>query len=321
MDRRKVERIVRSHRRQQLIWTRESIERIDKILNRAGLETAAALKRVAGTGTLREQYLSELLTDIGRVLDDLKADYGGLMDAHLLGSAQIAADREAVIAGQLFSAEDLQRMTDGLRPEITRDVHINSVGRVSVSFGRVSEAALQAVYLRVYQDGLTLSDRLWRLDAGTRQAIEDKVVQGIAQGESARDLAKDLRTYLTETGQGNARYNSMRLARTEINTAHREGHVQSCLDRNGELKSYISGIGWRLSASHPTADICDVWAGDDPDGLGPGNYLPNSLPGPDHPHGLCFTVSLLKSEPDMQFVAKEPEPDGVSDAERQRYGV
>jgi hypothetical protein len=197
-------------------------------------------------------------------------------------------------------------MTDGLPPEMSKTVLINSIGAIEISFGRVAESAVTAVYGRVYQDGLTLSDRLWRLDGGIRREIEDKVVQAVAQGKSARELAKELRSYLTEAGQENARYNSMRLARTEISHAHREGHIQSCLDRNGQMKDYLTAIGWRLSDAHTVPDICDEWASADC-GLGPGNYLPDDVP-VDHPNGFCFTVGILASEPDMQFVITEPQP-------------
>ncbi len=314
------ERIVRKHRRRQLTWTKTSVRRIDKILQHASADVLAKLREHAGGGTLQEKYLSALLTDISRVLDNLKGDYGDLMGLHLLGSAQIAADREARIAGGLFSTDDLEAATAGLHPSFTRAADIGGAGRVSVTYGLVAEDAVNAVYQRVYRDGLTLSDRLWRLDAGIRRAVEDRVVSAVAQGTSAQNLAKDLRQYLTSTGQGNARYNAMRLARTEINTAHREGGIRAVTKPDGTLRDHVQAIGWRLSMSHPEPDICDVWASQDIDGLGPGNYLPQNVP-VDHPHGLCFIVSVLKAHPEMQHVTKEPEPDKVPDSEMRRYGL
>lgn len=210
--------------------------------------------------------------------------------------------------------------TAGLHPSFTRAADIGGAGRVSVTYGLVAEDAVNAVYQRVYRDGLTLSDRLWRLDAGIRRAVEDRVVSSVAQGTSAQNLAKDLRQYLTSTGQGNARYNAMRLARTEINTAHREGGIRAVTKPDGTLRDHVQAIGWRLSMSHPEPDICDVWASQDIDGLGPGNYLPQNVP-VDHPHGLCFIVSVLKAHPEMQHVTKTPQPDMVTEHEMASHDV
>lgn len=314
------EQIVRSHRAKQLAWTRDSVRRIDTILQNAARDTLARLKEIAGTGKIEERYRSALLSDLMRTLDQFKADYSELMNLHLLGSSQVAAARELQIAEKLFSGADLEEMTKGLRPEFERSAKIANIGEITVTFGQVAEHAVNIEFARVYQDGLTLSDRLWRLDNTTRTAMQDKIVGAIAQGTSARDLARDLRQYLTEAGQGNARYNATRLTRTEINTAHREAHIQSTLDASGNLKTFIQAIGWRLSASHPRPDICDVWASQNINSLGSGNYLPQSVP-IDHAHGLCHTVTLLKAHPDMQFVTKEADPSNVSPAQLKTYGI
>ncbi len=275
----------------------------------------------AGAGSLQEKYLSALLADLHRTVDDLGANYRGLLPMFLLGAAQIAADREADSAQLVLKDIALQVVLDRLKADITKTETIGGgIGRISVTFGHVAENAVNAVSQRVFKDGLNLSDRLWRLDRDTRKAIEDRVIQAVAQQTSARDLAKDLRAYLTDAGQGNGRYNAMRLARTEINNAHREGHIRSCTDENGDLKAYIQAIGWRLSMSHPSPDICDVWASQDVDGLGAGNYLPGSVP-VDHAHGLCMTVTILKAYPDKQFVTTEPKPDDVPQSQLQAYGI
>lgn len=312
--------IVKSHRTKQLVWTRDAVKRIDVILQNAARDTLSRLKDIAGTGSIEERYKAALLDDLMRILDQLRADYGDLTGLHLLGSAQIAADRELQIAGQLFSGAELEEMTRGLRPEFSKAVTISNIGKVEVTFGAVAERAVRIEFERLYEDGLTLADRLWRLDSETRRVMQDKILTAIAKGTSARDLGRDLRSYLTKAGQGNARYNAMRLARTEINTAHREAHIQSTLDANGKLKEFIHAIGWRLSLSHKERDICDVWASQDIDKLGPGNYLPEHVP-VDHPHGLCATYTLLKAHPDMQFVTQEPKPDEVEPGELKRYGI
>ena len=318
-SRRDYENVVRRARRTQISWTKTSVKRLDGILRNAAKETSDRLKAVTGKDSIEERYLAGLLSDLNKMLDNLKVHYSNLLQVSLLGAAQIAADREGNTATLALKDAALQAALDGLKAEITKTVDIG-IGNVSVEFGRVSEQAVNAIYNRVYKDGLTLSDRLWRLDSGIRKEMADKVTQAVTQGKSARKLARELQSYLIESGTGNARYNAMRLAVTEINNAHREGHIQSCLDAEGKLKSYISAIGFRLSASHPEPDVCDAWASDDSDGLGSGNYLPDNVP-IDHPHGLCYSVSILVNNPELQFVTKEPKPDDVPESQRKYYGL
>jgi hypothetical protein len=314
------EQIVKSHRGKQLSWGRASERRISRILQRAANETLVKLKAVEGSGKLVEHQLSSLLNDLTSTLNALNADYSELMHIHLLGASQIAASREEQIAKKLLDGDALDKATYGLKPEFVRSADIANIGSVSVRYGLVAERAVNIEFARVFADGLTLSDRIWRLGDGIRREIGDKIVQAIAQGKSAKKLGRELQQYLTESGKGNARYNALRLARTEINTAHREGHIQSLLDDAGQLKGYVHAIGWRLSASHRVPDICDIWASRDIDNLGRGNYLPANVP-IDHAHGLCMTVTILKSEPDMQFTTKEAKPDDVPAQQLKTYGI
>ncbi len=316
--RREFVQAVRTARRRQLQWTAESIQRVDRIYRAAAKDVAGILIERAKEGSLRQAQLRALLDDIAVRLDALKADYGDLLDVHLLGSAQINADREARIVQLALPADEAEEAAADLVPSLTREVRVNHVGRIEVSFGRVSKRAVEATFARIHRDGLTLSDRLWRLDRGMREAIEDIVTAGIARGESARDLAKQLRGFLSERGTGNARYNAMRLSRTEIMTAHREAHIAATTDDSGRMKPWVQGIKWHLSASHPQPDICDDWASQDVDGLGAGIYLPQNVP-VDHPQGICFTTTVIEGFEAEQVT--RPNPDAVPESQRHYYGV
>lgn len=313
------ERIVNRARRQQLILTKQSVQRLDAIYRNAASDVKAKLIRYAGTGKLQEAYQVALLADIGRILDDAQQGYSDLLGIAMLGAAQISCNQQGDVVKELFVNQVLQEALDGLVANITKTAKLPGVGEINVAFGKVAEHAVNAEYARVYRDGLTLSDRLWKLSSLTRQEMENTIVQAIAQQKSARELARELEKYLTDKGTDNARYNALRLARTEINTAHREGMIQSCLDSDGQLKPYITGFRWNLSASHPAPDICDVWAAQDLHGLGSGVYLPDSVP-VDHPHGLCYITQQLKDGPELP-IAVEPNPDAVPDTEYARYDV
>lgn len=314
------ERAVKRARRKQLVWTNEASQRLDRILKSAANDVADQLKKHIGTGSIQERYLQGLLADLNRVIDNFRGDFSRLLSISLYGAAQIAIDGQVNIAQLVLDEIAMQTFLQGLLPTMTRSETIQGIGVVGVSFGHVAESAVESIYNRVFRDGLTLSDRIWRLDSQIRAQIEDTLIRGIAEQKSARDLARELRKYLTETGLQNGRYNSQRLARTEINTAHREGHIRSATKSDGTLRDHISALGYRLSASHPRPDICDVWASQDADGLGSGNYLPENVP-QDHANGLCYLVSILKSYPDLQFVTVQPKPDEVPESQLRYYNI
>lgn len=158
-------------------------------------------------------------------------------------------------------------------------------------------AALAVAQQRVLGDGLTLSTRIWRLEAGGLQAIRQTVAAGMAKRTSAWELAQRLEGQLganadfprwtrqrlhalspRERAQDlsgllragdvlqpwqsrGVSYNALRLARTEIQYANHA--VTSEIARNFPG---IVGRKSRLSPEHPVTDICDEYAAGGPYG-------------------------------------------------------
>jgi hypothetical protein len=189
-----------------------------------------------------------------------------------------------------------------LLESLTRTFTLSSGVSFEVKFSPVARHAVDSVMKRVYGDGLALSKRVWNLNESTRKGIEDKLLVALHTGQSARDLAKDLKGYLVDEGADNAHYRAMRLARTEINNAYREGHLQAAVDPStGQLWSWISGIRWSLSSSHTERDLCDIYASDDGDGLGAGVYLPATTP---IGHAHCFPAGTSVRSPGTTAATK-----------------
>lgn len=80
-------------------------------------------------------------------------------------------------------------------------------------------------------------------------------------------------------------YNLKRIARTEMATAAHRAVIASV-----EGDESIIGFQWRLSASHPVADICDYYANIEM-GLGKGVWTKDAVPHHKaHPHCMCLLI-------------------------------
>jgi len=309
--------ILERSRTQQLALTRENLTRLARTFDDAAqkvLERVRALPDSVernGTGWLAAQL--NLIRDIDETLVALRRDFGDLLDLSMLSSAQQVADREREVE-RLVGAPQMQNLV----PTLERTATLTNGASLSVRFGTLAQGAVERAATRYYGDGLKLSDRLYSLDTQMRQSIENTVTRGIADGSSARNIAKELESTLVEAHAANPRYRAMTIARTEVNAAFRESAVRSSVSPDtGMLKPYISAIGFRLSSSHKLLDRCDLYAADDT-GLGPGNYLPGDVPTNIHPACMCGHISVLVALPDEQFVRKEPDAAGVPESEVRR---
>ena len=299
------QRLVIRARKTQLHLTRAHVQRMESAYEAAASSLKAKLD-LMGDAPLAGTSTADLLGEIDLELSRLRADTFSLLDTGMTDLAQEACRREQqaeVLTGGAVDA----RLSATL--SLTRT--LSNGESVSVSFSLLARSAVEAVAARVYDDGYSLAGRLARLDTEARRAVADTLVQGVAEQVSSRELGQRLETILTKAGADCPRHRAATIAQTEINNAHREAHYRSTLDAEGNKKSFISGIGWRLSPSHPKACRCDLLASDDSDGLGTGNYLVENAPTAPHPRCLCFTLTLLTDYPQLQFPGKEPQPDDV----------
>lgn len=187
----------------------------------------------------------------------------------------------------------------------------------SPASAQVAEEALFFLQTFVAEDGLRLSDRIWRLDRGARDAVvnalESAIIQGHGAAQAAREfLARgaappgDLETARRManagalgrqvgeimTGAGSPMANALRVARTEINRAHGEAYM-----RGGANHPDFAGWRYLLSPQHPAPDICDLLSSQNLHGLGPGVYPSREkCPWPAHPNTLSFLEIVFRDE-------------------------
>lgn len=134
---------------------------------------------------------------------------------------------------------------------------------------------------RVYRNGLVSSGR-----------IDSIINSGLLLGKSAREIAQAVAKYISPSTPGGVSYAAMRLGRTELNNAFHRLSIEKY-----EQTPWVDAVKWNLSGSHPKADECDGLAGDQHfKGGGPGEFMPDDVPGKPHPHCLCFVEPVPVSE-------------------------
>ena len=177
--------------------------------------------------------------------------------------------------------------------------------------------ALQVAQQRVYSDGLNLSQRIWRLEQGSMQAIRNTIATGMAQRTSAVELAQQLEGQLNAGqdwprwtrarlskmdaaeraqdakgllrsasdvpvgGSSGISYNALRLARNEIQIANHAVTSDIAIH-----SPWVTGRKVVLSPAHPRSDQCDDLAAG-----GPYDKTANFLPA--HPQCLCRWEEVL----------------------------
>ena len=181
---------------------------------------------------------------------------------------------------------------------------------IAPSFNQLNLAALDTFLTRT-EAGMNLSERVWNITNGVKDQLELYLASGISTGESAAEMATEVKQYLNEPnrlfrrvrqdgklvlskaakgyhpGAGIYRSsykNALRLSKNEINMAYR----MSDYTRRQQLP-FVTGIEVHLSASHPRLDMCDDLVGKYPKGFIFMTW---------HVGCLCYTTSIMLNEKD-----------------------
>lgn len=219
-------------------------------------------------------------------------------------------ERTAQLAGGMYRITyQGMRRSASLPPTASGDF-FDAVGGQSFRdvFARTPDEVLAEMLSGgIYKDKQGLSARIWGVATGLEEDVDYMINRALAEHRSAKDLARDIERYV----EGAARkpwdfgkvypnlrgkvvdYNAQRLARTSINHAYFLSSVKSAAHN-----PFVRAMHWQLSASHYERqiepfgrDCCDDYAEHD-EGLGTGNYPPESLPLP-HPQCLCAQYAVI----------------------------
>lgn len=300
------------------------------------MNQAAAIKRATRQARnamydLDRRGVAELLAIYEQAVAEIKGklaaavDSADLVPVHQL--QELLRQVEGVIDGLASRRNDLviaaidEAAALGVRPFTAQGVlAVGGSEAVLTSAAALSaaERAVRFVTEFVYPDELTLSDRLWRLDRGAKEALTRAIGMAVVQGQSATSAAqrfimdgqpvpgdveqrlKNARfpglakavDLLANPKGGDGFWQAERVMRTEINWAHGEAFMAAGEDTPG-----FGGWRYLLSPLHPAPDICDLLSTQNLYGLGPGVYPDReSVPWPAHPNTLSFLEIVFKSE-------------------------
>lgn len=265
---------------------------------------------------LRKIYI-DAADNVAAEIRALGARKGNLQRSHLEAvekSLRIEAERINRSVSERLKSDMAQAVATGARPlneQLLRaltDANANlDFLKFQHGFGDINRAAVEALWSRTHK-GMMLSDRIWEQGNKARETMRSIIWEGTARGRDAVKVARDLEQYVRKGRATLARdypnmmermgekripgdlcYEALRLARTEMSNAFREGTYAA-----GRTNPSYKGVRWLLSGSHPVADICDDYAEADLYGLGPGGYPKGEEPPTPHPNCLCSVAPIVE---------------------------
>jgi hypothetical protein len=193
-------------------------------------------------GTIKRQRMSRLLRELDEV-EALVRGYGTTaMDAIIKDSAKFAT----VGASAALVSVGANAMVTGQMERLNRDV-------------------FEYVVKRFGEDGLVLSDRVWRLSGDMRDELSKVLRADILRGESVNTMIANIRRV-----HDNETWKIKRLVVTEGNTAYRAATAM-----NAERSNVVTALRVHRGRANRPEHRCTVLEQTDRHGMGAGLFLPS----------------------------------------------
>lgn len=265
-----------SYLRVQELWERELLFTLERTSSRIDLELKAWQKRNGPGAIVKRAQLRSAQRAINARLAELWKLAGSSVRAHRKLAAAAASDSlfafEEVLLRTQLSAAERETLRRSLAATAERGIE-NAISRMQLSEIPLSN--------RVYKSRVLVSGQLNRI-----------INESLARGQSARELAAQVRGFIDPHTSGGVRYAAQRLGRTELNNAFHATQVQRGVD-----SPFILAQQWHLSGSHPRPDECNTYAEENHAGMGRGVFAPGDVPRKPHPQCLCY-MTPVTPEPD-----------------------
>lgn len=262
---------------------------------------------VQADGLPRSPYARILLEEIGLVTWEIVSAHGAYLKKTMPGDVRFWMQsgqfvRETVATGRF--SKRFQMFREGFIWELTEDevrrrfpqLTDDDVQRVVDS--RLFDPNRLAEYERAHTwvdgRGYRLSDRIWRVDQRTRDNLDALMVDAIASGQGARQIARLVEQYLipgrekvrTNRPYGSdGSYDAMRLARTEIahaanNAAYISAYQNPYVNSIEVVRSANGDVRCQICPQHATIGMSG-------ERLRPAYSVHAANIPPYHPHDMC----------------------------------
>lgn len=160
-----------------------------------------------------------------------------------------------------------------------------------LSAQRAYAEATVNTYLARGENGISLSERVYRTEKLSNGLVDRAINREILLGRNWQDLAKAVRPMIDPNTPGGVSYAAKRLARTELNNA-----FHTAQKNLAAANPWVEAQTWNLSRSHRVPDRCDELARGHSKGMPPGSYAIGEVPSKPHPQCLCYLGEEVVSE-------------------------
>jgi hypothetical protein len=259
----------------------------------------AALEKLAGDyQKLNDKQIDFAIKEISRVrsdISDMLADFsdkdGIIKRERMARLLRELNEVEALVRGYGTTAMDaIIKETSAFATAGANAAIVGAVGTgalVTASMERLNRDVFEYVVKRFGEDGLVLSDRVWRLSGDMRDELSKVLRADILRGEAVSTMIANVRQV-----HDNETWKIKRLVVTEGNTAYR-----TATSYNAQRSNVVKGvkINDRPGHNNHTKHKCYTLAQRDPYGMGEGVYKPedSEIFSP-HPNCTSFITYVLK---------------------------
>lgn len=266
------------------------------------------------------QLMRIVRSELGKMYKSKASEITQLLNSEQLGALDAALARTASeIATQ---TGEYAAVTVKSGAEISVNIHQQFLSDL-LPFGNVTADGIQAMYLkavdvitasmttRIWEDGYTFSERIWRVGSKWQDDIKRIVVVGVREGRPVEDIARDIQVYVKDGkialakryGQldptskqflqrigSSVDYRALRLVRSELYASLQEADALM-----GKLNPGCNGLyEWVMESGR------QHWNCGCPDAAHNGPYTYDQLPAYPHPNCRCQVRPVLRDVNDFK---------------------
>ena len=253
----------------QLKLQRQIDTQLRRALREADAEAKKIITDIAGRGTasVSEIVRAEQLRVLREQLTNVQRDLWKTVGTKIREGRTDAASAAARVQGS-YEAVLLRAGLDATQ----RATYLRSLEAQAQRALRNAESRLKSE--------IPLSRQVYQTEALSKRWVSDLLTRMIAQGTSARSLAREVSRFIRPDVPGGVSYAAMRLGRTELQNAFHATSVQGYAD-----SPFVMQVKWHLSGSHKRPDQCNDYVA-----RNGGFYLPEQVPAKPHPLCLCYVT-------------------------------